>query len=94
MSTTPQPRAGTYTTHMNTIVAGDMRVAGLRTGAAGSARLGRSWLSSIAGLFTVSPDVAHILPPAPVSIGLAATRRYVPPRPASETEFDRFASAD
>jgi hypothetical protein len=38
--------------------------------------------------------VAHILPPAPVSIGLAATRRYVPPRPASETEFDRFASAD
>jgi hypothetical protein len=69
-------------------------VAGLRAGAAGSRRLGRSWLSSIAGLFTVSPDVARMLPPAPVSIGLAATRRFVPPRPASETEFERYAAAD
>jgi hypothetical protein len=79
---------------MNTVAAGEVRVAGLRAGAAGSRRLGRSWLSSIAGLFTVSPDLARVLPPAPVSVGLAAVRRYVPPRPASETEFEMYAAAE
>jgi hypothetical protein len=77
--------AGRFTTQFTTIPAGEVQVPGLPQGAAGSRRLGQSLLSSIAAVFTVSPDTARVLPPAAVSVGLAPARRFVPRRPASES---------
>ena len=80
-------QGGRFTTAFTTIPAGDVQVPGLPRGAAGSRRLAPSVLTSIASAVMISPDTARILPPATVSIAVAQPRRFVPARPASETEF-------
>ncbi len=86
MSETPQRAAGRFTTFFTTVPAGDVQVRGLPRGAAGSGRLGHSLLSTLAAVFTISPDTSRLLPPATVSIGLSPRRRFMPRRPASESE--------
>jgi hypothetical protein len=60
-----------FNTEFEAIAAGDINVKGLPAGSAGSRRIGRSVLSSIAALFTVSPDVAAYVRPATLSIRIA-----------------------
>ena len=86
MSETSQRGSGRFTTFFTTVPAGDVHVRGLPRGAAGSGGLGNSLLSSIAAVFTISPDTSGLLPPAPVSIGRRPPRRFMPRRPASESE--------
>jgi len=73
------PSNGRFTTHFMSVAAGDMRVAGLPAGSAGSRGIGHSLLSSIAAIFHISPDTMSYLPPAPLSIALTpAPRRPLP----------------
>ncbi|HTZ70415.1 MAG TPA: hypothetical protein VMB71_07180 [Acetobacteraceae bacterium] len=76
MFTTPQ-NGRAYTDFFTSIAAGDVRVAGLPAGSAGSSLDGNAAITSRPGYFTVGPDTAYLLNSA---------RRKVPSRPGTHAE--------
>ncbi len=79
---------GTYKTHFISVSAGEVRVAGLPAGSAGSFGVLGRWCSSLAGRFTVSPETVKFLPPAVVSIALRPASFGAPAAPAGESRQD------
>jgi hypothetical protein len=61
MSYISQTNAGHFTTFFTSVAAGDVRVAGLPAGSAGSLGAPTGGLSTIAGLFAVGPDTAALM---------------------------------
>jgi hypothetical protein len=79
---------GLYSTDFISVPAGEVRVAGLPAGAAGSFGVLGRWCSSLAGVFTVSPETVKVLPPAVVSIALRPASFGAPAAPARESRHD------
>jgi hypothetical protein len=62
------PNHTPYTSDFIAVPADQVRVRGLPDRSAGAGIVGRGILSSLAGIFTISPDVTRFLPPASVSV--------------------------
>jgi hypothetical protein len=68
-----------FTSFFTSISAGDVNVPALALGSAGSRSVPSHVLTTQVGLFTIGPDLAHLM-------AEGSTRRFVPASPATQSD--------